>query len=90
MSDISQTPLPADFSFARESFRAWFTSTIKAYAKERGVSPATIIQYAAAGSGVTWKNWQRGNGPTVDNVDKVLSYLRENPAPRASQEPSPQ
>ena len=57
-----------------------FLAEVRAYARNLGVRPTTVVQRAANVSGLTWANWSRRlSSPTARTMDRVRLYMRENP-----------
>jgi len=61
---------------------------IEAYAKARGLKPATVLQYAAGLSGTSWEKWKAGAQVcTVATAEKIRAFIMDNPpasAPKVS------
>lgn len=54
---------------------------VRAYADALGVQPSTVVQRAAKLGGAAWAKWEAGDGsPTLRTADKILKYIKENPA----------
>jgi hypothetical protein len=53
---------------------------IEAYAKARGLKPATVLQYAAGLSGTSWEKWKAGAQVcTVATAEKIRAFIMDNP-----------
>ena len=64
-----------------------FIEKVCAYAGALGVQPSTVVQRAANVGGGSWAKWETGYGsPTLRTADKILKYMRDNPAPAAETE----
>lgn len=61
-----------------------FITDVKAYAAACGLKPTTVVQRAAGVSGAAWGRWEAGGSCTLATADKVRAFMRNNPAPNAS------
>lgn len=53
---------------------------VRAYARQIGFKPSTVIQKAGVGGGGAWRKWESGEGsPTLHTVDRLRTYMADNP-----------
>jgi hypothetical protein len=65
-----------------------FAQEIKDAAARLGITPGTLCNYAV-GNGSLWKRLKSGRDVTLETVDKVRAYIRNNP-PAATKTPEPE
>ena len=63
-----------------------FLDEIRVYARAVGKEPSTIVQQATrqgekhGHGGATWKRWESGGECTVSTMERIRTFIRENPA----------
>lgn len=63
-----------------------FALEIKEAATRLGITPGTLCNYAV-GNGSLWKRLQSGRDVTLETVDKIRAYIRDNQPPPAAKAP---
>lgn len=61
-----------------------FAQEIKDAAAQLGITPGTLCNYAV-GNGSLWKRLKSGRDVTLETVDKVRAYIRDNQPPAAKE-----
>jgi len=54
-------------------------SEIEAYARQRNIKPATVLQYAAGLGGGAWDRWRKGATCTFATAERVRKFMADNP-----------
>ncbi|WP_339112801.1 hypothetical protein [Thioclava sp. GXIMD2076] len=63
-----------------------FQSEVRSFAAAAGKTPQNILRLSVGANWDTWDAWCRGAvSPRVETLERVLAYMRANPASDLSQ-----